>query len=65
MFLLLLLLEHSSISLQHSYQNLKGLISWLATIMLSIHALFEGVAVGVSTETATIIGILIATAYLT
>lgn len=60
MFLLLLLLEHTSVSLQKHSQYFKGIMSLLATIMLSIHALFEGMVVGVSTNIAIIMGILVA-----
>lgn len=59
-FLLLLLLEHISVSLQHHTHKLLSSIVLLTVVMLSIHALLEGAAVGISSGFATTFIIFIA-----
>lgn len=50
---MLLLLEHISISLAQKANTSLTTVVWLSAIMLSIHALFEGAAVGVAINFAT------------
>ncbi|MFN7098114.1 MAG: ZIP family metal transporter, partial [Gammaproteobacteria bacterium] len=59
-FLILLLLEHISVSLQHHTSKLTSSIVLLTVVMLSIHALLEGAAVGISINFATMLVIFIA-----
>lgn len=50
MFLLLLLLEHITTTFQHHRDNLNSHIMLLTVMMLSIHAVLEGTAVGMATR---------------
>jgi zinc transporter ZupT len=59
-FLLLLLLEHISVSLQHHTNSLVSSLVLLTTVMLSIHALLEGTAVGISADFVTTLIIFVA-----
>lgn len=59
-FLLLLLLEHISVTLQHHAHQVLSSIALLTLTMLSIHSLLEGAAVGVSNTFAETIIIFIA-----
>lgn len=59
-FLILLLLEHVGMELQHKKNNAKVFIPVLAVIMLSIHSVFEGIALGGSETITTGFVILIA-----
>ncbi len=49
-FLLLLLLEHVAMSLQHRADQADRLLAVLAVLMLSIHAALAGLALGVSLD---------------
>ncbi len=59
-FLLLLLLEHISVSLKHHSAQLFSSIALLTVTMLSIHSFLEGAAVGLAASFATTIIIFIA-----
>ena len=59
-FLFLLLLEHVSVSLQHQANKLGPSIVVLSVVMLSVHSLLEGTAVGISNNLAAAVVIFIA-----
>jgi solute carrier family 39 (zinc transporter), member 1/2/3 len=59
-FLLLLLLEHISVSLKHRATHLLSSIALLSVTMLSVHSLLEGAAVGLAASFATTLIIFIA-----
>lgn len=59
-FLMLLLLEHISVSLQHHANKLTSSIVLLTVIMLSFHSLLEGTAIGISESFAATMVIFIA-----
>jgi solute carrier family 39 (zinc transporter), member 1/2/3 len=61
-FLVLLLLEHVGMELNHRRHQSQLAISILAVAMLSIHSLFEGIALGSSTSVTT--ALVVATAIL-
>lgn len=59
-FLLLLLLEHISVTLQHQQRSGLHSVALITLAMLSIHSLLEGAAVGVASTMATTLIIFIA-----
>lgn len=59
-FLLLLLLEHIGVSLRHRSNGLLSTIALIAAVMLSVHSLLEGAAVGLADNIATTVIIFIA-----
>jgi zinc transporter 1/2/3 len=54
-FLFFLLLEHVSVALSHSAKILLSSIVFITALMLSIHSLLEGTALGVTLNLSTII----------
>lgn len=59
-FLALLLLEHVSVALKHRHKLAQQVIISLSLLMLSIHSLFEGIALGIATTWTTSCLLLIA-----
>lgn len=59
-FLFLLLLEHVGTELQHHHKGTSSVMALLATLMLTLHSLFEGAAVGISGDLLTAIVLSIA-----